>query len=204
MGDFAGIQAYMIGVYQFELREDYEAALQEKKGVEYLNSQTDYKDIDKIYTMYCELVQRKIFYTPVGLDYHRKLRSTIVNSGKYERNTIPALYVPSGKKRDSAKVERYISAKYKDRVTELDKKVGRMKNKHRTSILLNIIMVIMIIAMFGILMTSSNPNILNYERVLQDKYASWAEDLKEQENELRLRERELEKQLENMDNPSQK
>lgn len=204
MGDFAGIQAYMIGVYQFELREDYEAALQEKKGVEYLNSQTDYKDIDKIYTMYCELVQRKIFYTPVGLDYLRKLRSIIVNSGKYERNTIPALYVPSGKKRDSAKVERYISAKYKDRVTELDKKVGRMKNKHRTSILLNIIMVIMIIAMFGILMTSSNPNILNYERVLQDKYASWAEDLKEQENELRLRERELEKQLENMDNPSQK
>ncbi len=203
MGDFEGVQSYLLGPYQFELKEDYEAALQEKKGVEYLNSQTDYKDVGKVYTMYCELVQRKIFYTPVGLDYLRKLRTAITNSNQYERNAIPALYVPSGKKRDSARVERYISSKYKDKVSELDKKVDKMKNRYRTSVILNILTVLMIIAMFGILMTSSNPNILNYERVLQDKYASWAEDLKEKEEELRIKERDLDKQLEELENPSQ-
>lgn len=203
MGDFEGVQSYLIGAYQFELREDYEAAMQEKKGVEYLNSQTDYKNIGKVYTMYCELVQRKIFYTPVGLDYLRKLRTTIVNSGQYERNQIPSLYVPSGKKRDSARVERYISTKYKDKVTDLDKKVDKMKNRCRTSIILNIIMVVMIIAMFAILTTSTNPNILNYERVLQDKYASWSEDLKEKEAELRAWERELEELQEELNGHSQ-
>lgn len=203
MGDFQGVQSYMIGAYQFELREDYEAAMQEKKGVEYLNSQTDYKDVGKVYTMYCELVQRKIFYTPVGLDYLRKLRTSIVNSGQYERNQIPSLYVPSGKKRDSARVERYISTKYKDKVSELDNKFNRIKNRYRTSLILNIIMVIMIIAMFAIVSTSTNPNILNYERVLQDKYASWSEDLKDKEEELRAWERELEKQQEEINSPSQ-
>lgn len=203
MGDFQGVQSYMIGAYQFELREDYEAAMQEKKGVEYLNSQTDYKDVGKVYTMYCELVQRKIFYTPVGLDYLRKLRTAIVNSGQYERNQIPSLYVPSGKKRDSARVERYISTKYKDKVSELDNKFNRIKNRYRTSLILNIIMVIMIIAMFAIVSTSTNPNILNYERVLQDKYASWSEDLKDKEEELRAWERELEKQQEEINSPSQ-
>lgn len=203
MGDFEGVQSYLIGAYQFELREDYEAALQEKKGVDYLNSQTDYKDVGKVYTMYCELVQRKIFYTPVGLDYLRKLRTTIVNSGQYERKQIPSLYVPSGKKRDSARVEKYISTKYKDKVSELDKKVGKIKNRYRTSLILNIIMIVMIIAMFAILKTSSNPNILNYERVLQDKYASWSEDLKEKEEELRVWERELEAQQEEINSHSQ-
>ena len=203
MGDFEGVQSYLIGAYQFELREDYEAAMQKKKGVEYLNSQTDYKDVGKVYTMYCELVQRKIFYTPVGLDYLRKLRTAIVNSGQYERNQIPSLYVPSGKKRDSARVERYISTKYKDKVSELDNKFNRIKNRYRTSLILNIIMVIMIIAMFAIVSTSTNPNILNYERVLQDKYASWSEDLKDKEEELRAWERELEKQQEEINSPSQ-
>ena len=38
----------------------------------------------------------------------------------------------------------------------------------------------------------NNLSILNYERVLQDKYSSWAEDLSEKEKELRSWERELE------------
>ena len=54
-------------------------------------------------------------------------------------------------------------------------------------------MVIIIIAMFVITVKSDNPNILNYERVLQDKYAGWAEDLADKEEELRKWERELEK-----------
>ena len=57
--------------------------------------------------------------------------------------------------------------------------------------------------MFIISYTADSPNILNYERELQDKYAGWAEDLKEKENELRQREREieeLERYYDNMEN----
>ena len=49
------------------------------------------------------------------------------------------------------------------------------------------------IFMFILANTSSNPNIINYERKIQDKYAKWAEELKDKENELRARENALEK-----------
>ena len=48
MSDFEGIEAYVVNEYQFELREEYETALQEKKGVEYLDAQLDYGDTQKV------------------------------------------------------------------------------------------------------------------------------------------------------------
>ena len=69
MSDFEGIEAYVVNEYQFELREEYETALQEKKGVEYLDAQLDYGDTQKVLRTYNELIRKKIFYTPVGIDY---------------------------------------------------------------------------------------------------------------------------------------
>ena len=40
-------------------------------------------------------------------------------------------------------------------------------------------------SMFFISKSSSNPTIIDYERKLQDKYASWESDLKEKEQELK-------------------
>lgn len=192
MADIEGIEAYRVGKYQFELKEDYEIALQEKRGVEYLNSQIDYSDVNKVLSAYHELVSKKIFYTPVGIDYLNKLRSAVVNSGKIESNKIMPLYVPSGKKKDNNRVEKYISRKYKDQVGELKSTTKKLKSTNTFLGMLVAFLVIIIIAMFVITVKSDNPNMLNYERVLQDKYASWAEDLEEKEAELREWERELE------------
>ncbi len=204
MGDFDGIQEYLVNGYRFEYKEEYESALQEKKGVEYLDAQTDYKDLNKVLSIYTELIQKKIFYTPVGLDYLRKLRSLLISSGQIEKYKILPIYVPSYKKKDNARLEKYISNKYKERVNELDKNFRKAKNSNKTSIMLNIILVFVIIAMFVILSTSDNPNVLNYERVLQDKYASWSEDLKAKEKELRDWEKRLTELEEEILNDSQK
>lgn len=193
MADVEGIESYRVGKYQFELKEDYEVALQEKKGVEYLDSQLNYKDIGKVMTTYNELVGKKIFYTPVGVEYLNRLLTIIVASGQAEPAKVMPLYVPSGRKKDSSRVEKYISRKYKDQVKGLDSTVKKLKNTNRFLGMLVAFMVIIIIAMFVITVKSDNPNVLNYERVLQDKYAGWAEDLAEKEEELRQWERELEK-----------
>ena len=50
---------------------------------------------------------------------------------------------------------------------------------------------IAIIAMFTITLESDNPNVLNYERALTDRYASWEQELTEREQAVRQREREL-------------
>lgn len=39
--------------------------------------------------------------------------------------------------------------------------------------------------MFIITKNSDSPNILNYERVIQDKYSSWQSELNEKEQELK-------------------
>ena len=63
------------------------------------------------------------------------------------------------------------------------------------SVLLNVLLVLAIAAMFMITLRSDNPNVLNYERALTDKYASWEQELTERER--AVREKELELQIEN-------
>ena len=148
MADIEGIETYRVGKYQFELKEDYEIALQEKKGVEYLNSQIDYSDVNKVLSTYNELVSKKIFYTPIGLDYLNRLLSVVVNSGKFEPNKIMPLYVPSGKKKDNNRVEKYITRKYKDQMGELNSTVKKLKSANTFLGMLTAVLIIIIIAMF--------------------------------------------------------
>ena len=191
MSEFEGVEAYRVGKYQFELREDYEIALQEKRGVDYLHAQLDYNDLNKVVTTYNELISKRIFYTPVGIEYINKLRNLILSAGVEPAKVLP-LYVPSGRKKDSNRVEKYISRKYKDQVKDLDTSVKKLKSANAFLGMAVAFLIVVIVAMFIITAKSDNPNVLNYERVLQDKYASWAEDLAEKEEELRNWERELE------------
>ena len=59
------------------------------------------------------------------------------------------------------------------------------------SVIMNIVMIVAIIAMFVITLNSDQPNILNYERNLQNKYASWEQELTRREQTVREKEREL-------------
>ena len=59
------------------------------------------------------------------------------------------------------------------------------------SVIINVMLTAAVIAMFYIAMTSDNPNILNYENNLQNKYAQWEQELTERENVLREKERNL-------------
>jgi hypothetical protein len=45
--------------------------------------------------------------------------------------------------------------------------------------------------MFVIAINSNQPNILNYQRVLQNRYAGWEQELTDREQAIRDKEREL-------------
>ena len=60
-----------------------------------------------------------------------------------------------------------------------------------TSICLNIVLAILVIVMFVISTTGSRPTILNYEKALQNRYASWEQELNDRENAVREKERQL-------------
>jgi hypothetical protein len=47
------------------------------------------------------------------------------------------------------------------------------------------------IAMFSIALNANQPNILNYEKVLTNNYASWEQELTEREQAVKEKERQL-------------
>ena len=190
----ANTERYVINSYQFETKEEYEQALQEKKGINYLNAQLDINNTDKVYQLYSELIEKKVFVTVVGIDYLKKLRIVILKDDKYSVDTLPAIRITTVNKQVKNRVEKYISAKYETEVKQYKKENAGIKGKLNTSIIVNVVLVMMLIAMFFISKSSSNPTIIDYERKLQDKYASWESDLKEKEQKLK----DLEWQLKEM------
>lgn len=89
-----------------------------------------------------------------------------------------------------AQQEEAPAAKAQDdgRQSRLEKELRRTKARLVTSVIVNIILAAGIAAMLYIASTSSSINILNYETALQDKYSSWAQELKDKESRLKERE----------------
>ena len=64
-------------------------------------------------------------------------------------------------------------------------------HRAKLSVILNVLLAGAIIAMFYISYVSEQPNVINYERALTSKYASWEQELTEREQVIRETEREL-------------
>ena len=84
--------------------------------------------------------------------------------------------------------EKKIPLKVKDEIRQLKRDKNRYKDKYIKLMIVNIVLVVVIAAMAVILKTSSTPIVIDYERKLQDKYATWQEQLESQEASLKARE----------------
>ena len=82
-----------------------------------------------------------------------------------------------------------------ERAAKKNPELEQIKSKYKWSIFLNILLIAVIIAMAYITLNGNRVNILNYETKLQDKYASWEQDLLEKEEELNKLRNELNSML---------
>ncbi len=179
---------YIVCGYKFADENDYNAALSEKKGIKYLSTRINLNDTDKTAKLYCELVEKDIFHTPVGLEFMKKLRAAIIKKGG--PGDLPYVKISASGIGDSKNtVNKFME---KDTAARNNAKHKNYKEKLRTSVIINVVLFLLVGAMFGVALSSSNPNIINYERALQDKYAGWAQELDCREESLRQREKELE------------
>ena len=141
---------YIINSYQFETKEEYEQALQEKNGINYLNAQLDVNNIEKVYQLYTELVDKKIFITVIGIDYLKKLRGILLRDSRFSADNLRPIRITTVNKQVKNRVEKYISSKYETEVRQHKKEKEGIRNKLNTSIIINVVLVIMLIAMFFI------------------------------------------------------
>lgn len=177
-----------VGGFLFFTEKDASLARAEEQRIVYLEERIDYSSPESIRYIYEKTIQERLFRTPVGLRYLEKLRDFLLARPEIDPASvieIPLYITFDGELREhtSPARNRVAPSKKKDRDKE--------KERFTLSVLLNVMLVLAIIAMFVISFLSDQPNIVNYERAITDKYASWEQELNQREQIIREKEREL-------------
>ncbi len=172
--------------YEFNNANDAVLAEEERKKVEYLRAHLDTSNPDKILHVLERAIAEKIFKTPIGMDFLREIQMFLLNQCDYTEQEVPS--IPA-----SVQYNRSL----RENTTQTRAKIAKeTKPKEKVSplyisVVLNILLVAAVVAMFVITLKSDNPNILNYEDAINNKYSYWSEQLTEQESSLREKEKEL-------------
>lgn len=179
---------WVVDGFQFGTEDDAALARTEKLRIERLEQKMDYQNMEMINAVYKKAIDNRVFKTPIGYEYLKRLQSVLLEDESESREiaNIPVSGVYSMRESANQTVERIQASK---------KPIKKEKPKQeffsrKTSIIINIGLLILVIIMFVISTTGSNPTIINYERAVQNRYAEWEKQLSEREQFIREWEKE--------------
>ena len=182
-------QMQTIGVvangYAFLNEEDARKALSEEKRILQLEEKLDYTRPESILLIYKKAIQERVFKTPVGIQYLKKMQSYLLGRPEIDKAKVPP--IPIYTSFESGFRETPSPAKARVQPSAPSKKVQLLP----FSIILNVALIAAVFAMFFIALDSEHPNLINYENTLVNKYAQWEQELTKREQTVRDREREL-------------
>ena len=150
---------FMVGGYEFTSKEDAQIAKDELNAIKYVSSKTNSKDPKQVYSLYNKIIERKLFSTQIGMNYLKSLQTFLYKSSEIPNDKIQPIPINTDTQ-DEINIRRERS-EFKSELRDLSIKVARYKNNFTRVMIINVILVIIIVAMFIILNTSSNPNIIN-------------------------------------------
>lgn len=182
-------QERSVGGYVFFTDRDAQIARAEEKKIEYLEARIDYSKPESILHVYEKSIQERVFKTPIGLEYLKGLREFLLSQESIDAEKVIDIPLYS-----SYDVEfRNQTKPVKTKIQPSKKKNAEEQRKFYLiiSIILNVLLAAAIYAMFLISLNSENPNVLNYEKNLQNRYAEWEQELTEREQAIREKEKEL-------------
>ncbi len=180
---------FMVGGYEFATKEEAQLAKDELNAIKYLSQKTNSKDPKQVYSLYNKIIERKLFSTHVGMNYLKNLQTFLYKSDEIPNDKIQPIPI-NAETLGEINIRRERS-EFKSELRDMSVKVAKYKNNFTRVMIINVVLIIIIIAMFVILNTSSNPNIINYEVNIQNKYSQWQEQLQSQEESLNARENAL-------------
>lgn len=176
-----------VGGYLFYTEKDAKIAEAELQKIEYLEARIDYSRPESILKVYEKTIHERIFRTPVGLQYLKGLRDFLLEQPEIDPEDvtdIPLYSTFGGQLRSQDNPAR-------SRIKPSREKAEKEKSFLVLSLILNGLLILAVIAMFSIALKSNNPNILNYEKAITNKYAAWEQELTEREQRIREKEKEL-------------
>lgn len=173
--------------YKFNSQADAAAAREEVKKQRYLEEHLDFDKPEEVLVIYDKIIANKIFVTPLGFFFMKKLQQFLTSSPDIANDRIQPL--PLGTvytqkaKNEAAAAERPRPVRVPD--------TKPLRQKYVISVLINVLLAIVIAVLFFIAMDSDNPNILNYKQVIQNQYSTWDDSLTKREKSVREKEKEL-------------
>lgn len=185
----AGREDWTINGFQFGSEKDAKQAKSEELKIQMLEEKMDYKNPQMVMMVYKKAIDNRIFKTPVGYDYLKQLQKRLKENILIREEVPPIPVNQVYNLRDSA-----APVVEKVKASQKPKKQPKPKQEfftRKTSILVNVILVILIGVMFYISTTGSTPTVLNYEKALQNRYATWEQELEQRESEIREKEKAL-------------
>ena len=175
--------------FRFNTKEDARTALNEVNAIRYLLPRIEGADRDTLLKVYKNALEARTFQTPIGLEFMHQLQKRLLKMGVEDSQIPPVqLYV------NYTKMLRKEANPARQRIRPVAKKGKIGLDRYTFSVLLNIFLLILVIGMFFIALTSDNANVLNYENVLNDRYAVWEQELSEREKNVKAKELELKRQ----------
>lgn len=180
---------FTVGGYYFDSLTDAQIAEEERKKAEYFEERLSGRTAQNILAIYDKVLDEKVFVTPIGWEYLKYLQSRLREEGIPPERIRPIpLYHTFSFEHASGKEHRGIAKEY---IRPSVKKQRTQKAKLRISVIANVILVFLVVAMFIITMKGENVNAINYRSAIINEYASWEKELTERENAVREKEAEL-------------
>lgn len=170
---------YDVAGYRFKSKEAAQDAKDELNAIKYMMKKTNKKDPAQVYVLYNTILDKELFKTQVGMDYLKELQQFLYINKDIPNDKIRP--IPISQDLQTMIDGRRETIKNKDTVRLLERKYEHQKDMFIRSMILNIMFAIAIAIMVYIAMSGSNVNVINYENKLQDKYASWQEELESRE-----------------------
>ena len=180
------VRKYTVNGFQFGSDKDRELAETEYSSIQYINGKIENRSAETILSVYQGAIERKMFRTPVGDAYLHDLQKRMVSMGM-PREKIPP--IPLMQVFDnSATVE---DKPRREVVANKRKKRNELREKNRILVIANIVLILLVIALFAISLKGSTPNMLNYRSAIINEYSSWEQELSLREGQIREKEKEL-------------
>ena len=183
----------IIAGFSFADGADVSLASSEIEKIKYIAGKMNMDNPRGVLAVYDKLITSGIFVTPVGYEYLRTLQSYLYKCKDIPDDAVKEIPVPISYTRALN-----LRSEERDEKIQADRQMRTLRKTFRTeykiSLIVNIILIIMVIAMFVITLKAENPNMINYRTAILNQYSEWEQELNEREAAIKQKELELEKE----------
>ena len=182
----------VIDGFAFSDDADVSLASAEIEKIKYIASKMNMDNPKGVLAVYDKLITSRIFVTPVGYEYLRTLQSYLykckdIPDEAVKEIPVPVSYTRALNLRSEERDERLSSQRQMRTLRKT------FRNEYKISLIVNIILVIMVTAMFVITLKAENPNMINYRTAILNQYSEWEQELNEREAAIKMKELELDR-----------